>query len=112
MSAYSGCRGSSPPPSSCARLRGRVLLMTAAIVGPIRTETTATTVTAPTAMHAKPVLIAITLVAITLVAITLVVTVLPGVLLWLTAAGYECRQATYILSAFVCRLGSDVSGCG
>ena len=95
------------------------MLVTAAIVGPILTETTATTVTAPTAMHAEPVLIAITLVAITLVAITLVavtlvavtlvaitliVTVLPGVLLWLTAAGYECRQATNILSAFVSAL--------
>jgi len=77
------------------------LLVTAAIVGPILTEATATTVTAPTAMHAEPVLIAITLVAITLVAITLIVTVLPGVLLWLTAAGYECRQATDILSALV-----------
>ena len=101
------------------RLRGSALLVTAAIVGPILTETTATTVTAPTAMHAEPVLIAITLVAITLVAITLVavtlvtltlvaitliVTVLPGVLLWLTAAGYECRQATNILSAFVSAL--------
>jgi hypothetical protein len=88
------------------RLRGSALLVTAAIVGPILTETTATTVTAPTAMHAEPVLIAITLVAITLVAVTLVaitliVTVLPGVLLWLTAAGYECRQATNILSALV-----------
>lgn len=77
------------------------MLVTAAIVGPILTETTATTVTAPTAMHAEPVLIAITLVAVTLVAITLIVTVLPGVLLWLTAAGYECRQATDILSALV-----------
>ena len=96
------------------RLRGSALLVTAAIVGPILTETTATTVTAPTAMHAEPVLIAIalvaitlvavTLVAITLVAITLIVTVLPGVLLWLTAAGYECRQATNILSAFVSAL--------
>jgi hypothetical protein len=96
------------------RLRGSALLVTAAIVGPILTETTATTVTAPTAMHAEPVLIAITLVAITLVAVTLValtlvaitliVTVLPGVLLWLTAAGYECRQATNILSAFVSAL--------
>ena len=83
------------------RLRGSALLVTAAIVGPILTETTATTVTAPTAMHAKPVLVAITLVAVTLVAITLIVTVLPGVLLWLTAAGYECRQATNILSALV-----------
>ena len=83
------------------RLRGSALLVTGAIVGPILTETTATTVTAPTAMHAEPVLIAITLVAITLVAITLIVTVLPGVLLWLTAAGYECRQATDILSALV-----------
>ena len=81
------------------RLRGSALLVTAAIVGPILTETTATTVTAPTAMHAEPVLI-----AITLVAITLIVTVLPGVLLWLTAAGYECRQATNILSAFVSAL--------
>jgi len=96
------------------RLRGSALLVTGAIVGPILTETTATTVTAPTAMHAEPVLIAIalvaitlvavTLVAITLVAITLIVTVLPGVLLWLTAAGYECRQATNILSAFVSAL--------
>jgi hypothetical protein len=86
------------------RLRGSALLVTAAIVGPILTETTATTVTAPTAMHAKPVLVAITLVAVTLVAITLIVTVLPGVLLWLTAAGYECRQATNILSAFVSAL--------
>ena len=76
------------------RLRGSALLVTAAIVGPILTETTATTVTAPTAMHAKPVL----------VAITLIVTVLPGVLLWLTAAGYECRQANNILSAFVSAL--------
>ena len=83
------------------RLRGSALLVTAAIVGPILTEATATTVTAPTAMHAEPVLIAITLVAITLVTITLIVTVLPGVLLWLTAAGYECRQATDILSALV-----------
>ena len=83
------------------RLRGSALLVTAAIVGPILTEATATTVTAPTAMHAEPVLIAITLVAVTLVAITLIVTVLPGVLLWLTAAGYECRQATDILSALV-----------
>jgi hypothetical protein len=81
------------------RLRGSALLVTAAIVGPILTETNATTVTAPTAMHAEPVLI-----AITLVAITLIVTVLPGVLLWLTAAGYECRQATNILSAFVSAL--------
>lgn len=85
------------------------MLVTAAIVGPILTETTATTVTAPTAMHAEPVLIAIalvaiTLVAVTLVAITLIVTVLPGVLLWLTAAGYECRQANNILSAFVSAL--------
>ena len=42
--------------------------------------------------------------SITLVAITLVVTVLPRVLLWLTAAGNKCRQATYILPAFVCAL--------
>ncbi len=91
------------------RLRRSALLVTAAIVGPILTETTAATVTAPTAMHAEPVLIAITLVAITLVAvtliaITLIVTVLTGILLWLTAAGYECRQAANILSAFVSAL--------
>ena len=87
--------------------------MTAAVVGPIRTVTTATTVTAPTAMPKAvlvPIalvsiaLVSIALVAITLVAITLVVTVLPRVLLWLTAAGNKCRQATYILPAFVCAL--------
>jgi hypothetical protein len=70
---------------------------------------------APTAMHAEAValvavalvtiaLIAITLVTITLVTITLVVTVLSGVLLRLTAAGYECRQATDILAAFMSTL--------
>jgi hypothetical protein len=63
-------------------------------------------VAAPTAMHAEAVLVAvalvaIALVAITLVAIALVVTVLPGVLLRLTAAGYECWQATDILPAFM-----------
>jgi hypothetical protein len=87
------------------RLRGRALLM-AAVVRPILSVTTTTTVAAPTAMHAEAVLaavalIAIALVAITLVAIALVVTVLPGVLLRLTAAGYECRQATDILPAFM-----------
>jgi hypothetical protein len=46
-------------------------------------------------------LVAITLVAITLVTITLVVTVLSGALLRLTGAGYECRQATNILPAFM-----------
>ena len=78
--------------------------MAAAVVLPILTETTATTMTAPTAMHAETVLVAITLIAVTLVAITLIVTVLPGVLLRLTAAGYECRQAADILSAFVSAL--------
>jgi hypothetical protein len=87
------------------RLRGRALLM-AAVVRPILSVTTTTTVAAPTAMHAEAVLVAvalvaIALVAITLVAIALVVTVLPGVLLRLTAAGYECRQATDILPAFM-----------
>jgi hypothetical protein len=84
------------------RLRGRALLMAAAVVRPILSvTTTTTTVAAPTAMHAETVLVAIALVAITLVAIALVVTVLPGVLLRLTAAGYECRQATDILPAFM-----------
>jgi len=93
------------------RLRGRALLMAAAVVRPILSVTTTTTVAAPTAMHAEAVLVAvalvaialvaITLVAIALVAIALVVTVLPGVLLRLTAAGYECRQATDILPAFM-----------
>jgi len=83
------------------------LLMAAAVVRPILSvTTTTTTVAAPTAMHAEAVLVAIALVAITLVAIALVaialvVTVLPGVLLRLTAAGYECRQATDILPAFM-----------
>ena len=94
--------------------------MAAAVVRPILSvTTTTTTVAAPTAMHAEAVLVAVALVAIalvaialvaitlgaiTLVAIALVVTVLPCVLLWLTAAGYECRQATDILSAFVSTL--------
>jgi hypothetical protein len=91
------------------RLRRGALLVTTTVVGPVLTETTATSVTATTAVHAEPVLVAITLVAvtliaITLIAITLIVTVLPGVLLWLTAAGYERRQATDILSAFVSAL--------
>ncbi|HMF23154.1 MAG TPA: hypothetical protein VKG24_13650, partial [Pseudolabrys sp.] len=88
------------------------MLMAAAVVRPILSvTTTTTTVAAPTAMHAEAVLVAvalvaialvaITLVAIALVAIALVVTVLPGVLLRLTAAGYECRQATDILPAFM-----------
>ena len=83
------------------------MLMAAAVVRPILSvTTTTTTVAAPTAMHAEAVLVAIALVAITLVAIALVaialvVTVLPGVLLRLTAAGYECRQATDILPAFM-----------
>jgi hypothetical protein len=78
--------------------------MTATVIGPILTVATTTTVAAPTAMHAEPVLVAVTLVAVTLVAIALVVTVLPGVLLRLTAAGYECRQTTDILPAFVSAL--------
>jgi len=73
-----------------SRLRRRVLLMAAAVIGSIRTEAAATAVTAPATMHAEPVL----------AAITLVMTVLAGGLLWLTAAGNKCRQATYILSAF------------
>jgi hypothetical protein len=64
--------------------------MAAAVIGSIRTEAAATAVTAPATMHAEPVL----------AAITLVMTVLAGGLLWLTAAGNKCRQATYILSAF------------
>jgi hypothetical protein len=86
------------------------LLMAAAVVGPILAITTATTMAAPTAMHAEAValvavaLVTIALIAITLVTITLVVTVLSGVLLRLTAAGYECRQATDILAAFMSTL--------
>jgi hypothetical protein len=84
--------------------------MAAAVVGPILAITTATTMAAPTAMHAEAValvavaLVTIALIAITLVTITLVVTVLSGVLLRLTAAGYECRQATDILAAFMSTL--------
>ena len=91
-------------------------MLMAAVVRPILSVTTTTTVAAPTAMHAEAVLVAvalvaitlvavalvaITLVAITLVTITLVVTVLSGALLRLTGAGYECRQATDILPAFM-----------
>jgi hypothetical protein len=71
-------------------------------------------VTPPTAMHAEPVLVAITLVTITLVtitlvtitlvAITLVVTVLPGGLLWLPTARNKCRQTAYIVPAFMSAL--------
>jgi hypothetical protein len=83
--------------------------MATAVVRPILAVTTATAVAAPTTMHAEAVLVAvalvaIALVAITLVTITLVVTVLSGVLLRLTAAGYECRQATDILAAFMSTL--------
>ena len=65
-----------------SRLRRRALLMTAAKIGTIRTEATATAVTAPATMHAETIL----------TAIALVVTVLVRqVLLRLTAAGDECR---------------------
>ena len=68
--------------------------MAAGVIGSIGTEAAAAAVTAPATMHAEPVL----------AAITLVMTVLAGVLLWLTSAGNKCRQATYILSAFMAAL--------
>lgn len=76
------------------RLRRRALLMPAAVIRSIRAVTAASAVTAPASMHTKSVL----------AAVALVVTILRGILLWLTAAGNKCRQAANILPASLVRL--------
>jgi hypothetical protein len=76
------------------RLRRRALLMPAAVIRSIRPVTAASAVTAPASMHTKSVL----------AAVALVVTILRGILLWLTAAGNKCRQAANVLPASLVRL--------
>lgn len=76
------------------RLRRRALLMPAAVIRSIRAVTAASAVTAPASMHTKSVL----------AAVALVVTILHGILLWLTAAGNKCRQAANVLPASLVRL--------
>jgi hypothetical protein len=76
------------------RLRRRALLMPAAVIRSIRAVTAASAVTAPAPMHTKSVL----------AAVALVVTILRGILLWLTAAGNKCRQAADVLPASLVRL--------
>jgi hypothetical protein len=76
------------------RLRRRALLMPAAVIRSIRAVTAASAVTAPASMHTKSVL----------AAVALVVTILRGILLWLTAAGNKCRQAADVLPAFLAAL--------
>lgn len=76
------------------RLRRRTLLMPAAVIRSIRAVTAASAVTAPASMHTKSVL----------AAVALVVTILRGILLWLTAAGNKCRQAADVLPASLVRL--------
>jgi hypothetical protein len=76
------------------RLRRRALLMPAAVIRSIRAVTAASAVTAPASMHTKSVL----------AAVALVVTILRGILLWLTAAGNKCRQAANVLPASLVRL--------
>ncbi|MGB7829095.1 MAG: hypothetical protein WBL86_22745, partial [Pseudolabrys sp.] len=76
------------------RLRRRALLMPAAVIRSIRAVTAASAVTAPASMHTKSVL----------AAVALVVTILRGILLWLTAAGNKCRQAADVLPASLVRL--------
>jgi hypothetical protein len=75
-------------------LRRRALLMPAAVIRSIRAVTAASAVTAPASMHTKSVL----------AAVALVVTILRGILLWLTAAGNKCRQAANVLPASLVRL--------
>jgi hypothetical protein len=75
-------------------LRRRALLMPAAVIRSIRAVTAASAVTAPASMHTKSVL----------AAVALVVTILRGILLWLTAAGNKCRQAADVLPASLVRL--------
>jgi len=75
------------------RLRRRTLLMPAAVIRSIRAVTAASAVTAPASMHTKSVL----------AAVALVVTILRGILLWLTAAGNKCRQAADVLPASLVR---------
>jgi hypothetical protein len=75
------------------RLRRRALLMPAAVIRSIRAVTAASAVTAPASMHTKSVL----------AAVALVVTILRGILLWLTAAGNKCRQAADVLPASLVR---------
>jgi hypothetical protein len=76
------------------RLRRRALLMPAAVIRSIRAVTAASAVTSPASMHTKSVL----------AAVALVVTILRGILLWLTAAGNKCRQAADVLPASLVRL--------
>lgn len=76
------------------RLRRRALLMPAAVIRSIRAVTAASAVTAPASMHTKSVL----------AAVALVVTILRGILLWLTVAGNKCRQAANVLPASLVRL--------
>jgi hypothetical protein len=76
------------------RLRRRALLMPAAVIRSIRAVTAASAVTAPASMHTKSVL----------AAVALVVTILRGILLWLTTAGNKCRQAADVLPASLVRL--------
>lgn len=76
------------------RLRRRALLMPAAVIRSIRAVTAASAVTAPASMHTKSVL----------AAVALVVTILRGILLWLTAAGNKCRQSADVLPASLVRL--------
>ena len=66
------------------------MLLTAAEVGAIRTVSTAAMTSTP-AMHAKTILAT--------VALVVTVLVLAGILLRLTTAGDECRQAADLLSA-------------
>ena len=68
--------------------------MPAAVIRSIRAVTAASAVTAPASMHTKSVL----------AAVALVVTILRGILLWLTAAGNKCRQAADVLPASLVRL--------
>jgi len=76
------------------RLRCRALLMAAPKIGPVGPEP-ATTAMAPTAtMHSEAIL----------TTITLVVTVRPRILLRLSAACYERRQAADLLSPFMTAL--------
>ena len=71
------------------------MLLTTAKVGAIRTVSTAAMTSTP-AMHAETILAT--------VALVVTVLVLAGILLRLTTAGDECRQAADLLSAFLATL--------
>ena len=78
-----------------SRLGRCALLLTTAKVGAIRTVSTAAMTSTP-AMHAETILAT--------VALVVTVLVLAGILLRLTTAGDECRQAADLLSAFLATL--------